>query len=162
MPSQVASVRLEVSGINRLRRAMRALGEKDAPFLRDAVDQISRRTEREVRQRAPGSMAGTVQFAGVRASGVRTYGLIRINHPGAKSMEFGRRQYYFGYKGRAMRSGTKRVVARGQRARPFVGVVNQDAAIGAVAPLARQLWEDAIEREWDRLSALPDTAEAAA
>ncbi len=143
-------IELDKGTMTRLNAALRILGEKDAPFLREALDDVGQRFAGEVRARAPGGIAAKAKYRGVKgsATGLAAKGV--DDHPGARSMEFGRVWYYAGYKGRNVKSGRK-VRRTGQKARPFMGIIAGDKAYGAVQPYARERLLEAVNREWERL-----------
>jgi len=151
MPGGTASVKIEVSGALQLQKALRILAEPDAPYLRAAMTQGGQLLDRAASSRAKGGIASAVQFAGVsgKANGLRA--LVKVKHPGAKPMEFGRTKYYRGWTGRKQRSGTAFRASPGQRAQPFIGIKQGNAAIGAVGPQIRELFTVAVEREWERI-----------
>ena len=144
-------VELDGKSVTRLNRALKALGETDAPFIRAALDDIGPRFAGAIKSRAKGGIAAGVQTKGVKGSGgaLRFAGVVK--HPGSRSMEFGRQYYYRGYKGRAVKSGQRFKVAGGQRPQPYVGVINGDHAIGAVKGYARERLTEAINQEWERI-----------
>lgn len=165
-----ASWGIEVHGTKELRKAFRVLGEKEAPFLRAALDEAGRILEGEAAQRAPGGISGGVGFAGVKGVGASVRAVVRVKHPGARSTEFGRVWYYrkagTGVAGIGNnRPGSKRAkgsikgksnkvrVGRGQAARPFLGIINGDQAIAASHDRVATLLTDAYVKEWERLLA---------
>src|SRR3990167_1790261 len=93
-------VQLDKRSLARLTRALDLLGEDRATWLRDAWDDVGRHFAGAVRNRAPGSMGGTVVYLGINKSttigGIKAMGGVR--HPGAKSYEFGREKYWTGFK----------------------------------------------------------------
>jgi len=152
-----ATVSIEVHGVKSLTRVLKALAEDDAPFLRKALEEAGALLEREIESRAPGSMPATVTFRGVTGSAPRLRASIRVKHPGAKSMEFGRSWYYRDFMGRAQKATGQRFRASpGQRPKPFIGIIKGDAAVGAVRPRLEQIINEAIEAEWHRLGAGED------
>ena len=140
-----------MTGATNLKRALKVLGETDAPFLRQALDDSGRILEHEAVARAPGGIARGVGFAGVKGVGGQLRAVVRIKHPGARSMEFGRVWYYHGYRGRAQKSGQKFRASPGQKARPYLGVKDGGQAIAASKSRVVALLNDAFEREWERL-----------
>lgn len=150
--SGVSGVRLEVDkkSLNNLQRACKLLGDGEMPFLVNAFERVGREFVEEVRRRAKGGIANRVEFRGVSKGRGNVVARGRVVHPGSRSMEFGRQYYYFGYTGRRMKSGRKRQVSPGQIARPYVGIVNGDAATAAVAPRARAIIAEAVSAEWKR------------
>lgn len=156
MATQQAKVSIQVTGVTALKRALKAVGETDAPFLRTAVDEGGHLLEWAVRGSAPGTMASKVAFVSLRGSGVNVKALVKVNHPGAKAMEFGRKKYYRGFTGRRQKATGTPFQARGQQAKPFVGVRNLDHAIGAVKPDIENKINQAVVNEWERLAGMPD------
>jgi len=159
--TQQAKVSIQVTGATALKRALKAVGETDAPFLRQAVEEGGRLLEVAVRGMAPGAMAQTVQFVAVRGSGANVKALVRVTHPGAKAMEFGRHKYYRDFtrplrKGGMKATGTQFTASRGQKAKPFVGVRNLDQAIGSVKDEIKDKLSQAVVKEWERLAGAPD------
>lgn len=138
-------VGIEVKGAGQLQKALRVLGEADAPFLRAALEESGRDLAGQAARRAPGGIGRAVQFTGVKgkANGLRAVGVVK--HPGSRSMEFGRKFW--------MRRGQRIAHSPGQRPRPYLGVVQGDAAIGAVKEDAQRRIADAFEREWERIGA---------
>ena len=159
---------VEITGATQLKRAFKVLGEKDAPFLREALIEAGHILEREAESRAPGGIARGVSFAGVKGVGGTLRAVVSIKHPGARSMEFGRIWYYRqagnGVSGMGNnRPGSKRGkgsvkakavkvrVSPGQKARPYLGVKDGNAAIAASKSRVVALLNDAFEREWERI-----------
>src|SRR3990167_808178 len=95
--------KIEVRGATSLHKALQILGETDAPFLREALETSGQLLRAEAAQRAPAGIAQTVASVGVKGKGAQLRALIRVKHPGGKSMEFGRQYYYRGYRGRQMK-----------------------------------------------------------
>lgn len=161
MASQTAKVSIQVTGAKALKRALKELGDTEAPFLRQAVDEGGHLLELAVRGMAPGAMAQTVRFVAVRGSGANVKALVRVTHPGAKAMEFGRHTYYKGFtrplhKGGMKATGTP-FQSRGQKARPFVGVMKLDQAIGSVKDEIQTKIEQAFVKEWERIAVEGDS-----
>lgn len=152
MARRAASWGVEVTGAKQLKKALKVLAETEAPFIKEALAAGARIVEGEGESRAPGGIARAVTFAGVRGVGGEIRALVEVKHRGATAMEFGRTTYYEGYKGRAQKSGRK-VKRSGQRARPFIGIKQGDAAIGASKERVRELLSDAFEQEWNRIGA---------
>lgn len=145
---------IEIKGVGKLTRALRALEELDAPELKATMGRISRIAEGEISQRAPGSMPGRVNARAAKKFG-RTITLGEVKHPGAKSMEFGRTKYYTGYRGRNQKSGTK-VTRSGQKARPFIGIKTGKQSMEAMrGPIEREIREG-IAAVWARDTGGPD------
>lgn len=152
-PAGTSGIRIEIDekSMGRLTKALRILGETGAPFLRAAMQDVGERFADEIRHRSPGGIGGHVQMKGVLGKGgaLRASGVVK--HPGARSMEFGRKWYWTGYRGRAQRTGRKTPHTPGQAARPYLGVIKGDAATAAITPYAREHILEAIDREWDRI-----------
>lgn len=148
--------------VTKLKRALKLLGETDAEYLRDAMDKAGEIITEEVARRAPGSMRGRVAFGGVKGVGGNVRAVGQVTHPGAKSMEFGRVFYYRGFQGNnrpgsprtSMKSGTKFRAARGQRAKPFIGIVNGDQAMAAARPRVVPVILAGIAKQWDDIGGL--------
>lgn len=151
--SSTASVNLKVTGLNATRRAARALGDKDAPYVRDVLADGGQDLENAARRHARGSVGSKISYAGVKGSGFGSRAIVVSKHPGSRPAEFGRRFYLVGYKrsrGRAI--GGHKVARRGQTARPFIGVVKQDAALGEIIPRFQVAMGGALQREFERLA----------
>ena len=145
---------IEVTDIKPLKRALKVLGETDAPHLRGALEIGGRKLRSAGASRATGGIGSAVTFAGVKGKGGAIRAVVQVKHPGSTSMEFGRTKFYRGYTGRAMKAtGTKFKSSRGQKARPYMGIKKGDQAIGEVRDDVRRLLGDAIEREWQRIGA---------
>ncbi|MGI8423582.1 MAG: hypothetical protein ACR2NO_05645 [Chloroflexota bacterium] len=142
---------IEVQGLNRIKRAFKVLGETDAPFLREALGKGGQMLRVGVASRAPGSMAARTGFVGVQGTGTALRATIKVKHPGAARMEFGRKPKPY-KKGRP-RPGYR---YRGQRARPFIGIKAGDATIGAVKPDITRMLTAAWQSEWQRLASGSD------
>lgn len=155
--AQSSFLSIKVEGANRLKRAMRLLSEAEAPFLKAALEEGGELLADEAGGRGPGRIGQSVSFVGVRGAGGALRALSRATHPGARSMEFGRTTYYRGFTGRQQKAtGTRFKAARGQKARPFVGIKRSDAAIGATRPRIAALLSEAIAAEWARVARGPD------
>jgi len=138
-----AAISIEVTDAAKLQKALRVLAEEDAPYLREALADAGRDLTHAVSARAPGSMGAKTQFAGVKGKAHGLRATVLVKHPGAKSMEFGRKNW--------TRQGRKVRHTPGQAARPFVGIVRGGQAIGAVEAKVKERIADAVSREWDRL-----------
>jgi len=148
---------IEVKGAKAIGRALKVLGETDAPFLKKALEESGELLEGATRSRAPGSMAQKVAFTRVTGKGATMRATVVVRHGGAKSMEFGRLYYYRGYTGRSMKATGQRFrSSKGQKAKPFVGVMKGDQAMGAVKPQVKAKIEAAITKEWERIAGGPD------
>lgn len=167
-----------VEGIGPLQRACKLLGETDAPFLREAMYDSQELVADAVQARAPGGIKKGVLVRAVRGKGASLVAPIAIKHPGARSMEFGRVWYYKATDNRrgsignnrggigpgggskrrkgSIKAGSTKVRRKGQRARPFIGIVNNDAAIAATSDRVREVISAAIVKEWDRILAEGD------
>lgn len=161
---------VQLDGAGTLQKALRVLAEPDAPFLREGLEKAGQVLAGEVGRRAPGGIARTVSFVGVKGNAANLRALISVRHPGARSMEFGRVWYYR----KASRSsapagignnrpGSKRARSSmkrqfkfradpGQRAKPFMGVKDGDGAIGASQERVKAILSDAIEKQWNRIT----------
>lgn len=147
---------IEVKGAKALTRAMTTLGEVDAPFLREALDDSGQILETAIRSRGKGRIGASTRAQGVKGSGGALRAVVTVDHPGAKSMEFGRKNYYRGYTNRRQKStGQKFRSSRGQPARPFVGVKGGQAVGASEEPIKKKI-TDAIEKEWDRITSQGD------
>ncbi len=197
-----ASWRVELRGVSTLNKALRVLQEPDAPILRGALEKAGRMLQGAAASRAPGGIGRKTGFTGVRGSKAGLRAAVTINHPGGRSMEFGRVWYYrrfsqeggakraanimkfldYSHDDRLRRSAVKNLLAigagignnrpgskrakgsmkrqwrfrvpegEGQRARPYLGVIKGDAAIGAVKDEVEDLLTKAIRDEWDRIT----------
>jgi hypothetical protein len=207
MATGTVSWGVKLEGVSTLNKALRVLQEPEAPFLKEALTKSGKLLQHAAMSRAPGGIAQKVDFVGIRGSGGGIRALIKIDHPGGRSMEFGRIWYYrawgsasgakraanitkfLGYnekftgsatdlkRQRAAqknlaaigarignnRPGSKRakgIMKRqekfrgspGQRARPYLGVIKGNAAIGAVTDDVTHLLSQAIRDEWDRIT----------
>ena len=143
MPAKTAKFGIQVDGAIQIQKALRVLGETDAPFLRAALEESGQDLAAEAAARAPGGIGRAVKFTGVKGkpSGLRA--MVQVKHPGSRSMEFGRKWY--GQHGRRVK------VAKGQPARPYFGIVKGDAAIGATNERSMKRISDAIFNEWERI-----------
>lgn len=149
---------VQVEGAGALKRALSVLGETEAPFLRVALEDSGQLLEDAATRRARGGIGRGVMFTGVKGKGSGLRATVRVKHPGARSMEFGRFNYYQGYTGRSVKSGRKFQVpaGRGQKPRPFLGIVKGDAAIAEVKGPIEEKLKRAISGEWDRILAEGD------
>lgn len=154
-----------LEGSKSLARAMRVLGDQDAPFLKDALVKSNNLLAAEIRSRATGGLANSVHIIGLKgegsARGLRA--VVQVRHPGSRSVEFGRVKYYTDFTGGNNRPGSKRkkgsirrtgtlVTRRGQRPRTYVGIKHGSHAIGATAPEISKILSEAIDKEWARLA----------
>ncbi len=157
---------IQVDGANELKRALKAVGETDAPFLREALGKVAADLAGHARGGATGGIGAAISTRPVVGKGATLRAPLSIKHPGARSMEFGRQWYYQARspmagignnRGSARRAkgsvirGSSRVRRPGQRARPFLGIVGGGGAIGATQHQAREIISTAIRNEWERL-----------
>lgn len=151
--SGVASINLGVEGQREIQRALRALSEGDAPFLRKGLTDSAILLRNAARSRTHPSIAGTLDFIGIKGKAANLRAVVRVGHPGGRSREFGRVWYWTGYRGRAVKTGRKEKSSRGgQKAQPYMGIIKGDGAIGEVAPRVREILSDAISLEWERIA----------
>ena len=146
--------KIDVDGVTELRKALRVLAERDAPYLRAALEESGRELEHAAERRTHASIASTIDFAGVKGTGTGLRAVVRIRHPGGRSREFGRSFYYRDYTGRQQRATGRRFRSSpGQRAEPYLGIVRGDAAIAEVAGSIERRLGAAINAEWERIGA---------
>lgn len=154
-------VQLDGKAVSQLNRALSLFEEQHADFLREALAKSAHILTPEIKRRAKGSISNRVEYAGLKGTKAGVRAVITINHPGARSAEFGRRRWHVS-PGAGNNRGTQKrakgsmkrgkvVIRPGQKARPFLGVEKGDAAIGAKADEIRTLLTNAIEQEWIRL-----------
>lgn len=178
-PSGAASVRIDVSGARALQRAMQRLGQTDAPFIREALEDVGGQLAGAIRAFGRPSITRRIEQDAVRARGVGSTLPMAVVHPAAAVFEFGRQWWYRapaqragrrGWDGRIgnNRPGSKRrpgVFKKfgerikyhpGMPARPYVGILDGGHAIGAVQPFARERFLQAFAQEWERLAAEGD------
>lgn len=147
-----STISIAVEGDKQIKRALKALGETEAPFLKGALDKGGRMLGQAAEGRVHHSIAASMQYAGVKGVGGALRAVGTFKHPGARSMEFGRTYYYRGFTGRRQKAtGHKVKVSGGQKARPFVGIKRGDAAIGQVREPVQRLIREAIDAEWTRI-----------
>ena len=154
--AQRASFNLQVNGVKEIRRALNDVSAARSGPAADAYEKGIRagaeRVAWEIAVRAPGSMGGKTKFDRMLGRGVYARGVVAVNHPGARSMEFGRKYYWVGYTGRQPRTGRKVLHHPGQVARPFVGVIKGDQALGSAGPYVARQIGIGIERAWIALA----------
>lgn len=136
----------------RLQKAMTVLGDGNADWLRDVWDDVGQLLTRNIQARAPGSIKEAVNYRGVGKS--RTVGGVRasgsVKHGGSRSMEFGRVWYWTDYHiARRRIVGGKKVRRTGQKAKPYIGVIDGGHAIGATKPEAARMVMTAINKAWE-------------
>ena len=145
---------IETSGVADVTRAMRILAETDAPFVRAALGKSGELLRNAAIKHTHPSIASKLEFVGVQGKAGSLRAVVRTKHAGARSREFGRKWYYRGYNGRAMKSGQRFKVAegRGQKAQPFLGVIKGDKAVADVKPEVERLLTQAFEDEFERIA----------
>lgn len=148
-----SAISMEVAGRKSLSRALKLMGDGDAPFIRAALEEGAKLVGDSARGYARGSIASGITYEGLKGTGVGSRALIKARHPGSKSMEFGRTLYPVGYRRTGGRiSGGTKTKHRGQTARPFIGVKERNAALGEAIPrIAGEIFPAAIAAEWARL-----------
>lgn len=149
MVSQQASIKVEVSGLAPLTKGLKAVGDMDAPYLRQAWANVGEYFAEEIRHRGPGAML--VQAKGVRGKGTKLSAPVTIKWPGIRPMEFGD---YYGHRGH--KDSEYHAYPRGQRPKPIVGVIHGDLAVGATMAWAVTTVGDAVKAEWERLASSPE------
>lgn len=144
-------VTVRIEGLQTVQRALKEMGG-DAPFLRAALERIGEKLAGAVRAVVPypSYKVGAPKVKG-KSPALRV--VVPVDHPGARSMEFGRSYYYRGYSGRAMKSGYKFKSSPGQMARPYLGIVKGNSVAESVRGYAEGEMLKAYEQEWDRLTA---------
>ena len=144
-------VDVQVEGATALQKKARLLGEEDMPYLRPALERSGDRLAGAAASRAPGGIGRAVDFGGVsgKAHGLRANVLVK--HPAAKATEFGRTTYYEGFTDRQQKKTGRPFRSAGQRARPFIGIKEGNAAIGSTKDEIRDDIADAVSKEWERL-----------
>jgi hypothetical protein len=152
------SLKMDVEGMPELKRALKEIGEKDAPFLAEAMETVGHDLEANVAGRAPGSMGGKTQFVGVKGAGASQRAVVSVRHPGAAVREFGRGQMTISARRKKALSwpGARHPVRRAHQAgrppRPFIGIKAGNLAVGATMDEAPSIIGRAVEREWARLT----------
>jgi hypothetical protein len=152
-------VQIEPGELRRLRRQLRALGV-DSPEVREAFEQaVDTVLLPALRAAAPGSMGSRIKRGKVSRAqlGTNPRVMIRINHPGAASYEFGRKFWWRGWRGRARGKGSQKALGGytfratpGQPARPWIGIKG-GGVLAAARPALIRAVERGIERAWRRL-----------
>ncbi len=151
--AKTAAISIETTGLKELKKAMKAIGDKQSPYLRPVLEDLGGDLASATADRATGGIASASKFVKVRGKGAAISALIHVNHPGAKSAEFGRKFYYRGFTGRDQKAtGQRFKPAGGQKAKPFAGIIKGDQAIGSVRNDARQRIGKAIEQEFRRVA----------
>lgn len=75
---------------------------------------------------------------------------VPLAHPGARSMEFGRKWYWRGYPGRNAKAGYKfQPASGGQKARPYLGVIAGASVAQSIRPYAEKKLVDAYIRQFE-------------
>jgi len=163
----VAKWSIDVPGVTSLNSAFKALeGFEDLPYAREALLRIQGMAVAAVNARAPGSLAGKAVARPIRGRGTAMYAGVKVNHPAAKQVEFGRKWYYRGFTKTGPIVGGRRTAKRGDikgsgfrfrstgtPERPYVGIKHGGHAIGAIGPESREIMAAALAREWERLAA---------
>ena len=146
-------LRFEVDGYQELVKAARAIGESDLPYLRHALLASGSLVAQSARGFAKGGIGSRISAPALNNSKTSPYAKFDVRHPGSRSMEFGRKNYWRGYRivGRRRSGGTKTAHSPGQKARPYIGILNADAAVGATQSRVKALLAEAVSNEWDRL-----------
>lgn len=155
----VVRLELDPKSLRRLRAALAILDDDEKGPIHEAMHRIGLRLSDEVRSRAPGSMGSKVEFLGVRHQGTTLRAAGLLDHPGAKSMEFGRSWWYDQMKGNNRPGSKRQKGARGhkfpsspgQPERPFVGIKNLDHAIAAVHPYAVEQINTSVTEAWEKV-----------
>lgn len=143
MAKQVGiSFEIDQGSLKSLQKALKTLGDTDAPFMREAISDSGAHFAGAVRVRAPGSMGGEVKSSGISGSGTGYRFKGSVTHPGARRMEFGR--HARPYKGNSPKPG---YAYTGQKARPFLGVKG-GGATDAVRPYVVQRIQQGIAATW--------------
>lgn len=145
-----STVSIQIKGQRSLSRALRVLADTDVPYLDEALSDSGRMLRSAASTRSTGGISSAVSFVGLRGSGASKRALVVAKHPGAKPMEFGRTNYYRGFTGRRQKATGQAFRSSGQRPRPFVGIKEGNAAIGATEEQIRARLQSAIEQEWAR------------
>ena len=127
----------------RLSSALKALGDKDAPYLETTLDGLGRYSESRIHGAAPSVVAPKVRFNRVTGSGVSKVATVRVRHPAVLPFEFGRTKW-------KRRDGTIVSHYPGFRPQPFIGVKEQNRIVADVRDRARREIPAAIAREWER------------
>ena len=149
-------VEIEGKSYGRLMKALQVLGEEDTPFLRAALWRSGNRYKSEIMARAPSFVRRTVD-RGVQRFGSGLKFSAGVDHPAARRFEFGRNPRPYGVsRGVFFRSAGTRgtragYVYKGQRPRPYVGVISGAHATGAARPYAEDQLRQAVSDEWDRI-----------
>lgn len=152
------SANVRITGLKEVQAALREMGG-DAPYLRKALEEIGEDLAEEMQAVAP-FPSFKVERPKVLGKSPALRVSVGIGHPGARSREFGRKYYYRGFQGRAMKAtGYKFKSSPGQEARPYLGVVSGPSVAEKIRPTAEERLVDAYEREWDRLVASKGVAE---
>lgn len=148
----VTGMRVRIEGLKAVQAGLKALQVDDAPFVRGALMEIGGLLAGVMRTAVPHESfkVGEPNVLG-GANNLRVQ--VPVAHPGARSYEFGRKWYYRGYRGRAVRSGTKFVATPGQIARPYLHIVKGPSVAERIRPQAEGLLLKAYQEEWAKASA---------
>lgn len=162
-------IQVEVEGIAELKAIFRELGQTDAPFLKKGLEKIANGllfpAVRAAASSAAASFGATVKNEGVKGKGLGLRAVVSVGHPGARSMEFGRVWYYRGYRGRRQKaSGIRFRVGegRGQKARPYLGILKGPGIADTIGDAANAILEQAVEAEYERLCVVKGIADRGA
>lgn len=145
MATSAAKWRVEVKGVKATKRAFAALSDSDAPFLRPAYQEAGTVSGAAVVGAAP--VGGISARVSVLGKGAKTWAKVKVGkHPALKSFQWGRKKYYRGFTGRAMKAtGTPFMSSPGFQARPFVGSA-LDSKAGQVAAILGSAYEHEFAR----------------
>lgn len=148
-------VELDGKSYTNLMRALRVLGEEDAPHIRKALQLAGRRFTSEIGSRAPRAFRRFSERGVIGHPGGLKFSS-SIAHPASRRMEFGRNPRPYGVtwkqaNRRRGQGGKGGYVLRGQSPRPYVGIKSGGQAIGATAPYAKEVLTQAINDEWARI-----------
>lgn len=145
---------IQVEGQKELSRALRVLQEKEAPFLKAALEDGAMLLRDAARRHAKPSIAASIEFVGVRGRAGAIRAIVNTKHPAGRSHEFGRVWYYRGYSGRRMRAtGQPFRSERGQKPEPYLGIVKGNGAVADTQDEIKRGIERAFVLEWERIAA---------
>jgi len=158
-------MKIQIEGLKAVQNGLRALGATDVPFVREGLEDIGEKLVPVLGAAMPyqSFKVGRPKVLG-KAPALRLS--VPVNHPAARTTEFGRRLYWYGFKkpgrigkrgspkGYSMRGGIKRDVSpRGQMARPYLGIVKGDSVVERIRPYAMARLVKAYTDEWNAASA---------
>lgn len=154
-------VRIQIEGLEEIRKALREMGG-DAPYLRAALERVGVRLAAEMESVMP-HQSFKVGKASVKGRSPNLRAVVPVDHPGARAYEFGRKWYYAGFTGRKMKAtGYKIRSAVGQKARPYLGIIEGSPVAEKVRPYAIEQVLQAYDDEWDRLTSMQGYGEGVA